>query len=274
LRCVACAVDYAIEDGIVDFAPSFEPDSPTDALKLSEMRLRDAEATEYESLFIPLRSEAEIAAARDALSPRREDLVLELGIGPARVARRYGPQVGRILGVDLSWRSLQVARERLMALRVDACLVRADICRLPVRAGVCNKALAAQVLQHLPSAHDLRASLDETARVVERGGLFVATVYHLSLPKRIRGFLRADEVSDREGLHSDGQVYYQNFSRREFRSLLAERFDPIDVRGIVMQMGPGMHRANRLTRTLETALQRTAIARWGSHLLLGVARNR
>lgn len=86
---------------------------------------------------------------------------LEIGCGFGRLLDLLAPRVERLVGVDLSARSLQAAAARGHAV------LRADALALPFRDGAFDAAVAGfGVLAHLP----LGPALTEAARVVAPGG--------------------------------------------------------------------------------------------------------
>lgn len=112
----------------------------------------------------------ESAAALAAPLPTDDELlVLDLGTGPGNsilgMARRR-PRV-RYIGVDISFRMLEVAREQLVEHGVPAALVLADGARLPFRDGRFDRVTGHSFLYLTESATDL---LREVRRVLRPGG--------------------------------------------------------------------------------------------------------
>jgi SAM-dependent methyltransferase len=96
--------------------------------------------------------------------------VLDLGTGPGGAL--VAAAGARCVGVDLSLAWLVVARRRLAGLGLDALLVAADACRLPVASGAFDLVLAFDLLEHV---QDPRAMLGEACRVLSPEGRVVAT---------------------------------------------------------------------------------------------------
>lgn len=114
-----------------------------------------------------------------ALGPRS---LLEVGCGPGEMAERIGRELAaNVVAVDISPRMVELARTRGLDARVG------DIQDLAFDDGSFDVVLAAWVLFHVP---DLDRGLREIARVLRRGGHFVAVTnseLHLSEARELAG---------------------------------------------------------------------------------------
>ncbi|GAB3108259.1 hypothetical protein GCM10027160_05920 [Streptomyces calidiresistens] len=108
-----------------------------------------------------------LAVARAELVPpaRRSGAVLvDLGCGGGLLAPHLRHHGYRHVGVDLSPRSLAVAREH--GVRV----VRADVTAVPLPDGVADVVVAGEILEHVP---DLPRAVAEACRLLRPDGLLV-----------------------------------------------------------------------------------------------------
>ena len=123
---------------------------------------------------------------------------------------------GRVVAMDHSLESLRRLRSKLGASGSERLqLVQADATRLPVRDAWATHSLAAQMIEHVPSAAMRKAVIVELARALESGGrLAISGYYWVPL---LRGLLR------REGAHS-GKMYYRRFTKDEFTALIEPEF--------------------------------------------------
>lgn len=103
--------------------------------------------------------------------------VLELGTGTGRVLlpltrdAARDPSRGLVAGIDLSAPMLARARRRLRRAGLPVTFARGDIRLLPYRSRAFGAVIAPYgILQSLTSDDDLAAALDETSRVLRRGG--------------------------------------------------------------------------------------------------------
>ena len=99
--------------------------------------------------------------------------VLELGCGTGRVTMPLAHEGVHVVGVDRSAEMLTRARRRVRRQRrgVGSDLVRGDIRHLPFPDGAFQMVIAPYgILQSLLSERDLKATLADVARVVERDG--------------------------------------------------------------------------------------------------------
>lgn len=119
-----------------------------------------------------------------ALLPVAEgDVLLDVGCGEGRHAlglTRSVPQL-RVWAVDLDVQSLNTAHQRYresfqgeVRKQGDSCrFARTDMQKLPFADGVFDLVICSEVLEHLV---DCQPALDEIARVLKPGGIFVASV--------------------------------------------------------------------------------------------------
>lgn len=104
-----------------------------------------------------------------------EGPVLELGCGTGRVTMPLAYAGVRVVGVDRSAEMLGRARRRVARQRrgVRPGLLRADVRALPFARGAFPMVMAPYgILQSLLSERDLKATLNDVARVVEHDGIF------------------------------------------------------------------------------------------------------
>ena len=102
-------------------------------------------------------------------------LTLDIGCGEGRVSRDLRELGHRVVGVDRSPSMIAAAREA----DPEGEYVEADAAALPFEDGSADLAIAFMSLMDMD---DMPASVRELARVLEPGGLFVASVVHPSTP--------------------------------------------------------------------------------------------
>lgn len=105
-----------------------------------------------------------IARARAQRVPAGSGLLLDLACGGGVLAPHVEAKGYRHVGVDLSFPSLQVARQH------GVVPVRGDVLRLPFRDEVAQVVVAGEVLEHVT---DLEAAVTEACRVLKPGGTLV-----------------------------------------------------------------------------------------------------
>jgi SAM-dependent methyltransferase len=141
-------------------------------------------------------------------------LTLDIGCGEGRVTRDLTSLGHRVIGVDPSPTMLASARDA----NPDGEYVEADAANLPFEDGVADLALAFMSLMDMGDMHGATA---EIARVLEPGGVLIASVVHplnsATLPReegddrfRIRAYRAPHPYSDsidREGL----QMTFRSF---------------------------------------------------------------
>jgi len=100
----------------------------------------------------------------------REGRCLEIGIGTGRIALPLRERGVHVVGIDISIEMLRRLREK--AGHSTPGVAIADATRLPFREGTFSSAVAAHVLHLIPA---WKTAIDELARVVVPGGVFLAS---------------------------------------------------------------------------------------------------
>ncbi len=129
-------------------------------------QLFDASAGRYESDIVPLL----LPLAADFVAyaaPRRNDSALDIGTGTGLVARLLAPYVRRVIGLDISLRSLQAGRRMPTVSNVN--LLQADLHALPVPSRTFSLVAASFGLNSTDPAASLRA----IRRIITPGGRFI-----------------------------------------------------------------------------------------------------
>ncbi|MCI0437049.1 MAG: methyltransferase domain-containing protein [Gemmatimonadetes bacterium] len=105
--------------------------------------------------------------------------LLEIGCGTAALLISAAGRYGSVVGIDVAFRWLVLARRRLKDAGVEAPLLCACAEALPFPDRSFDRIVADSTIEHVRDAH---ATLDECARVARAGaGLFVATPNRFSL---------------------------------------------------------------------------------------------
>lgn len=122
-------------------------------------------------------AEGAIELVRPLVARTRTPRVLELGVGTGRLAIPLAEDGVEVVGVDASPRMLQQLIAKRGAERSTVLAARADMRRLPFRAGAFGLVLAAfNTLFNLTTERAQRECLDDVARVLRpEGALLVET---------------------------------------------------------------------------------------------------
>ena len=134
------------------------------------------------------RTGAEMAERlRSALALDRQQRVLELGCGVARIGRELAPMVGQWHGADISTSLLKIARERTAHLP-NAHFHELGRAMLPFADDSFDRAYVHLVFFHLDK-EDLYIYLNELRRVLVPGGLLYFDTWNLMHPEGWNRFL-------------------------------------------------------------------------------------
>ncbi len=169
---------------------------------LVERKARFWERTDYDRAFrgtfgaYMTRVEAD---ALDRTFPRETPgALLDLGCGHGRFLRWLAPRATRVIGLDRSWRLLQVASEdeRLQKAGAAPPLLFASATEIPLRDGSLDAITCVRVIQHVP---DQDKALAEARRVLRPGGAFVLVQYNVVSP---HGLIRAFKLPVKAALRA------------------------------------------------------------------------
>jgi ubiquinone/menaquinone biosynthesis C-methylase UbiE len=137
-------------------------------------------ATDYDSWFKPARGQVidtlEKTALAKALTGRKYDRALDVGIGNGRLLSIYAPHAKHITGMDISSEQLDQATQaaRKLAINFDTKLCQ-EASRIELPDQSYDLIICSRVLQHV---YDWRESVAEFARILKPGGDLVLLTYN------------------------------------------------------------------------------------------------
>ena len=134
------------------------------------MRHYDLQAAIYNVQYLG-EQDAKIDDILKSIDFESNDVVLDLGCGTGFLFRHINKQVGLLVGVDLSRKALQEAKERTKNLS-NVVLVRADADNMPFPDRTFDKIFAITLLQNMPNA--LR-TVSEMKRAAKPQAIFAVT---------------------------------------------------------------------------------------------------
>lgn len=180
--------------------------------KRREILARDKNAISYDTQF-DFRNALEIPSIFRDFKINNSDLILEVGAGTGRITVELAKRGAEVVASDYSIRSLKINKARS-----NCQVVLADICYLPFKSSIFNKAASISVFQHIPTAQARVKGLKEIHRVIKEGAPFLIMAYNNQLLYKLR--------RDKEGYHSS-TIYYHKFDLLEFKSMLLSVFSKI-----------------------------------------------
>jgi SAM-dependent methyltransferase len=220
----------------------------------AEREIRDRQAPVYDlhrerEVYERLVEDAVVFGALD-LGP--ELVVVDAGCGTGGSLTPLLERCARVIGVDHSEASLEVARNRVPEeLRSRLELVPGDLRSVPLADRTADRVMSMGVIQHVPTDAYRRQVMEELYRVLKPDGILVVDAY------RWLGHVRRHK----EGFWPSG-LYRYAFTAREFRALfLRSGFREVRVGGAVI--APAL--SERLGVSVETQ-QRLAFTPLGRHL--------
>ncbi|PSQ43954.1 SAM-dependent methyltransferase [Halobacteriales archaeon SW_7_68_16] len=109
----------------------------------------------------------------DFLADRTGRVGVDLGCGNGRHAAPLADRVDRVLPLDLSWRMLAAARDRVG----DTALCRGDLGTLPIATDAVDLGVCIASLHHLGSRDRRVAALSEMGRILAPDGRLLVSVW-------------------------------------------------------------------------------------------------
>jgi SAM-dependent methyltransferase len=131
-------------------------------------------------------TELRLEAVRSLVEPEDGDRILDLGCAAGAISHYLSTLGCHTLGVDSEPRAVDRARDLFPDLRFDV----ADVSDLPFEASSFDKAVAADLVEHLDDS-TFRTMLDEVRRVLAPGGTL--SIYTPN-PKHLIERLKAHEI--------------------------------------------------------------------------------
>jgi ubiquinone/menaquinone biosynthesis C-methylase UbiE len=191
---------------------------------MSEMTARDDQVDQYDAnIPLMLFGAVEIPYTINLLDLSSGDSLLEAGCGTGRMSSRLASHVKELIAIDFSAKSLVENDVKLQAAGAkNVHLIQADICNLPLKSELFNKAVSCQVLEHVPTEELRQRAVEEITRSVKPGSTVVISAYQHSR-----------WTKDKEGEH-DGGIPYFRFTEEELSSLLQTTLDVQSISGLLV----------------------------------------
>lgn len=295
VRCDKCGRCFPVENGIMDALPDAlsefkctetlkagcmkqgiecrreesckgNPDNASNA-KRSEITARDEQAEVYHTYGYPLFGRNEQKLIRNFLKFTKNDVVVELGSGTGRISQEIIENgFCDYVSIDFSAQSIQLFKQKLdKKTRERVFFLVGDVCALPLKSGIADKIVSAQVFEHVPGREEQRRFLGELQRLLKSDGLAAMTVYNYNLKKRL------DKKISRQGFHS-GRIYYENFTYREMKSLISPFFNLRVLKGINCDYPFTRRLMPRTQEFMESVLAATPLGSYlGDILFIGLS---
>jgi SAM-dependent methyltransferase len=180
-----------------------------DSYRSEERRYREREAASYESHFSAYQNNCERRALLSFLSDDAGVLV-DVGCGTQRFHAEMIARARSVIGVDFSFDSLAIAREKEGGRNY---FVQGDVIDLPLRDDLADTVVSIQVLEHLLDPEDARRMMEAIRQVMKERSRAFITVYNL-------------------------HIYDRALRRRSGRSASHrfERYTPPDLRRLIIEV--------------------------------------
>lgn len=221
LECIGCRRIFTVQRRIPNLLPRHLA-----AAQMQEMIARDDQVDEYDgNIPLTLFSMVEIPLVVHLLDINPTFTMLEAGCGTGRMTTRFAALVRHLISIDFSSKSLQQNEIKLQAAGIqNVDLIQADICHIPLKSELFDRAVSCQVLEHVPT-HVLRErAVSEVARTVRPGNTVV-----------VSGYQHSKWTNDKSGEHEGGIPYYR-FTESEFRELLETSLSVMSISGILVYL--------------------------------------
>lgn len=207
---------YEIKDGILNLLD--EKTLYEEAKK--EIPSRRQEASTYDKR-LSSRYYKEVPSTMDPLKLQSGFNVIDYGCGTGRISSELHDT--DVLGIDISLESLKVFNNKETKLK-SLGLVCADATNFYVKDNSFDRALSSQVYEHIPTEKRRIKFLENVNKALKPGGIFVATMYHYNIRRRIYG-------ESKENYHPSG-ILYHYFGIKELSIEFEKVFEVISINPI------------------------------------------
>lgn len=155
------------------------------------------------------------------LLPRIDGSILDLGCGPGAMTIPLMRAGARVISTDLSADMIADTTRRVRTLGLEPAVAIADAVALPFATASFNAVVTLGVLEYV---REIRAAMTEIARVLELGGVLIAT---MSLPRHVERW--AVRIAARlRGISSGAKQYI--YSRPAFDEIITSAGFAIEAR--------------------------------------------
>ena len=196
-------------------------------LQEQERARRDREAGAYDAFFPPWRIAAEtreVVRRIQRLNGAERMTVVDLGTGTGRIPVALRGLVARVIGVDFSAPSLEIARSAVLpAGGTSYDLVVGDVLSTGLPDGCADVVTSVQVLQHMPTEDARDGHVREACRLLRPGGRVIVACYGRNVLHRLRGGPERTE----------GGLYSFRHSCGDLRTRLRKSFSRVRVSAAV-----------------------------------------
>jgi ubiquinone/menaquinone biosynthesis C-methylase UbiE len=221
LECEECRRNFVIQRRIPQMLPKH-----LDSSQKKEMSARDDQVEEYDgNIPLMLFGIVEIPYTIQQLDLYQSAAMLEAGCGTGRMTEQLACKVKELVSVDFSFKSLVQNELKLQGSRVkNVHLIQADICNLPLKSALFDRAISCQVVEHVPSDELRIKAVSEITRTVRPGSTVVVSAYQHSKWSK-----------DKEGEH-DGGIPFFRFTEEELTRLLETSLEVNAVSGLLIYL--------------------------------------
>ena len=117
-----------------------------------------------------------ISTVLQIVEPSEEDLILDIGCGMGTMSMECGKRGSGVIGVDFSKDGLKIANSLKKRQKLNrVCFCQADVTSLPFKDNVFDKAVAADLVEHLYPYQFSRAVKEWHRILTNKGSLIVYT---------------------------------------------------------------------------------------------------
>jgi ubiquinone/menaquinone biosynthesis C-methylase UbiE len=169
--------------------------------EFGELKKEQWDAIDYGSWFLSKRGRVvdvfEKNSLLQAIQGKHYDTMLDVGIANGRQAETYYPFINKLVGIDISPKQLEYAKETTDKLKINAeFFVCSDASKLDFPDNSFDAIICTRVLQHV---YDWKAALRDFHRVLKPGGDLYLLTYNRFSIYGIGKWLQHVFVNDKKG---------------------------------------------------------------------------
>lgn len=155
-------------------------------------------------------------------------LTIDIGCGNGVPTLQYSSHVKKIVGVDYSQKMIEKCLVMMKKKRIkNAEFVCADAKKLPFNNGMFDRAIMSRVLINIPGLTGKKKAVEESARILKKGGLFIileATKQGHETTNKIRRSFGLNDLKKHWHNEYIDEIIFTEFFKKYFQIVDTHRF--------------------------------------------------
>jgi len=182
LVCKKCSREYSFKSDFPILIPDLTEDTKLTMEKWDQLYAHKLKIGEYIKDMMGYQADhqpAIVEQVNEIYQPKKGNVYLEIGCGPAYLGLYYGKKGVTIVGIDISISALKIAQKLARQYRIKNTLfVCGDITQMPFATGVFNIVYGGGVIEHFRAT---QAVVSDSYRILKKKGVSFNSVPCLNI---------------------------------------------------------------------------------------------